>query len=115
MSRKYPTNNVEVSNRINKITSYSDASKYYLSFNIYYSDLSYTFIEESPYWDLFLLLSNIGGNLGLFVGMSFLSFVEIFELFFELIEILVIDFINRRQRNTQIKPEEKEKEKEEQS
>ena len=91
-SELYP----DVYERIKKIKSYSDARNYYLSFNIYYSDLSYAYIEESPYWDLFLLLSNIGGNLGLFVGMSFLSFVEIFELLFQLAEFAIIAFINMK-------------------
>ena len=33
-------------------------------------------------------ISNIGGNLGLFVGISFLSFAEIIELLLETIYIL---------------------------
>lgn len=101
--------NPEISERIAKIKSYTEARNYYLSFHIYYSDLSYTFIEEGPYWDLFLLLSNIGGNLGLFVGMSFLSFVEIFELIFQLAEFAIIAFINRKKASPiiHVKPFEK--------
>ena len=34
------------------------------------------------------LISNIGGNLGLFIGVSFLSFAEIIELFIEILFIL---------------------------
>lgn len=95
---KAPTRDSNVADRIAKIKSYSEASKYYLSFNIYYSKLSYQLVEESPYWDTFLLFSNIGGNLGLFVGMSFLSFVEVFELVFQLAELLFFSFFSRTKR-----------------
>ena len=42
------------------------------------------------------LISNIGGILGLFLGISFLTTIEIFEV---LLEILFINF-----RKNQIKP-----------
>ena len=38
--------------------------------------------------DFFDLISNIGGNLGLFIGISFLSFAEIIELLIEAIYII---------------------------
>jgi len=38
--------------------------------------------------DIFDLISNIGGNFGLFIGISFLSFAELIELFVEIIIIL---------------------------
>ena len=34
------------------------------------------------------LISNIGGNLGLFIGISFLSFAELIELLVEIIYII---------------------------
>jgi len=33
------------------------------------------------------LISNIGGNMGLFIGVSFLSFAELIELFIEIVLI----------------------------
>jgi len=33
------------------------------------------------------LISNIGGSLGLFVGISFISFLELFEILVEIIFI----------------------------
>jgi hypothetical protein len=33
---------------------------------IYYSDISYTYIYETPSWSVFSLLSNFGGQLGKF-------------------------------------------------
>ena len=32
---------------------------------VYYNDISYTYIYESPYWTIISLLSNFGGQLGL--------------------------------------------------
>ena len=56
-----------------------------LSFNVYYDALEYTLISEKPQTLLVDLVSNIGGLLGIFIGISFLSILEIFEFLFELI------------------------------
>lgn len=47
------------------------------------SHLQLTQTAKTTFWDL---LSSIGGTFG-FLGMSFLSFVEIFELFYELLVV----------------------------
>jgi hypothetical protein len=52
---------------------------------IYYDDLKYTWINQQPKIELFGLISNIGGSLSLFVGISFISFLEFFEITFEFI------------------------------
>ena len=52
---------------------------------IYYEDLKYTWINQQPKIELFGLISNIGGSLSLFVGISFISFLEFFEITFEFI------------------------------
>ena len=54
-----------------------------VSMNVFYNSLSYTIVTESPKIDL-VLLSNVGGSLGLFMGVSFLSLAEIFVLVFEI-------------------------------
>jgi len=60
--------------------------------NIYYENLEYTSISQVAHMDLLDLISNIGSNLSLFIGISFISFAEIVEL---LIEIFCIFFENR--------------------
>lgn len=45
------------------------------------NDLSLLEITQIPKTSMIDLISNIGGTLGLFVGMTFLSFVEILDLF----------------------------------
>jgi len=68
--------------------SYEEIKKHYLEIFIYYNDLKYTLISEEPKTETFNFASNIGGILGLFLGISFLSFIEIFEFLFEIIFIL---------------------------
>lgn len=51
-----------------------------LCISVFYSDLSYRKFYEIQKVDIIDLISNIGGTLGLFLGMSFLSFVEVIDL-----------------------------------
>lgn len=52
---------------------------------VYYDRFSYTSIKQAPSMTLISLISSTGGLLGLFLGMSFLSFVEIFDLIMSLL------------------------------
>ena len=54
------------------------------SVNLFYGSLSYTISTESPQLDIIGLLASIGGNLGLFLGVSLLSVCEIFEVLIEI-------------------------------
>ena len=53
--------------------------------NIYFKDPEVTVIEQQPMMMPFDLVSNVGGILGFFVGMSILSMCEVFEFFCELV------------------------------
>ncbi|XP_060579534.1 uncharacterized protein LOC132736423 [Ruditapes philippinarum] len=52
---------------------------------IYYEDLNFELIEEEPIYEPVRFLSDIGGTMGLFLGASALTFVEILQLVLELI------------------------------
>ena len=52
--------------------------------NIFYNSLSYTISTESPQMDLISLIANIGGNLGLFMGVCLFSLAEIIVTLIEL-------------------------------
>ena len=69
--------------------TYEEMKRHYFGLRIYYQDTKYTLIEQQPKIQLADLISNIGGILGLFIGVSFLSFIEIVEI---LSEILMIYF-----------------------
>jgi hypothetical protein len=48
-------------------------------------------ISEKAKTEPYNFISNIGGTLGLFLGISFLSFIEILEIIYE-----IICFLNRK-------------------
>jgi hypothetical protein len=58
-----------------------------LKLNVFYEEMSYQTITESPAltWDI--LLGNIGGMLSLFIGVSIMTVGEVFELVFELVRV----------------------------
>ena len=64
--------------------SYDEVKKRLVVVDIYYSDMSYIKISEAPKTSFFDLLSNLGGTLGLYIGISFLSLVELVEIFLEI-------------------------------
>ena len=55
-----------------------------VKFSIFYDTLTYTEVKEEPMIRWSGLLGSIGGYLHLFLGMSLLSFAEVYELFAEL-------------------------------
>jgi len=55
-----------------------------LKFKAYYKDLNYLLISQEIKMEITDLVANIGGFFGLFLGASFLSFIEIFLLLFEI-------------------------------
>jgi len=76
-------------NGLEKFTTYEQVKKSYIAILVYYKNLKYTLISQEPKTRLFTYISSIGGTFGLFLGISFLSFLEIFEIFFEIIYILM--------------------------
>lgn len=65
-----------------------DLTKSIAKVNVYYNNLNNELTTEIAAMTLITLVSNIGGVLGLFLGISFLSFVEVFELSFEIFLII---------------------------
>ena len=68
--------------------SYEQLNESFLAFRVYFENLEYTEIRQEIKTTIIDLISNIGGILGLFLGMSFLSFFEFLELFAQIIWIL---------------------------
>jgi hypothetical protein len=65
--------------------------------NVYFNELQYTLMTDSPRMTFLDLVSNIGGLMGLFLGMSLLSLIEYVEIF---IEIVAIFFGTKIQKST---------------
>jgi hypothetical protein len=77
------------SNYFSEFNTYEEVKKSFIGIRIYYNELKYTLISEEPKTELLDFISNIGGILGLFLGISFLSFIEIFEIIFEIVFIIL--------------------------
>ena len=60
-----------------------------VKFQIFYDYLGYINIEESIKMSDFDFIANIGNFYGLYLGMSFLSFFELFELAYSVLLILI--------------------------
>jgi len=67
--------------------TFENVSRTFLALRVYYDDLKYTLIKQQPKIELFGLISNVGGTLGLFLGFSFISLLELFEVLAELVYI----------------------------
>ena len=53
--------------------------------NIFYDSLSYIISTESPQWTIISLIATIGGNLGLYLGMSLFTFSGVITTLIELV------------------------------
>lgn len=59
---------------------------------VYFEDIKYTKISEAPTMTFVDLIASIGGTLGLFIGISLLSFVELIELIVEIVGIFWVNY-----------------------
>jgi hypothetical protein len=74
------------------INKWSSNDSHNLEFKIWYLDLSYMEIRQTPKMSGYSLLNEIGGALNLFVGITFMSLLELFNYVFE---ILFVFFKNK--------------------
>jgi amiloride-sensitive sodium channel subunit alpha len=79
---KYPTQNYINSHRYQNVS---------MQLRVDFKDSSFTHISESPELTFELLLGDIGGQMHLFIGLSFLTMLELVELFFEVVIISLAD------------------------
>ena len=54
--------------------------KNFLKLNVFYRQLSYEYIRQQKGYDIYGLICDIGGSLGLFIGASMLTVVEVIDL-----------------------------------
>jgi hypothetical protein len=65
-----------------------DTAKESFTFTLlFYESMSYTLVTESPTMDVVSLMANIGGTLGLFLGVSLLHVCEIVDVIIQVILI----------------------------
>lgn len=74
--------------------NYSTIQQAFLGLHILYADIGYTKISEQPSLTVIDLISNIGGTLGLFIGISMLSVFEITEILIRIGSIVIKEKYN---------------------
>lgn len=74
-----------------------------LALNVFYNTGSYTKITEKQAMEPQSLFPSVGGTLGLFLGISILSFVEIIEVAIEIIAWCISKCMPKRNRHFDIK------------
>lgn len=79
----------DVNTRMNPANTNPSITKNCLYLNVFYDDLATTYTSELPAVTAISLFGSVGGNLGLFIGISILTFVELLELFINIILILI--------------------------
>ena len=62
------------------VSTYDLYKDYFYSMKIYYAKATFTQITEVPQQGVIDLLSSLGGTLGMFLGFSIFSLIEVFEL-----------------------------------
>lgn len=65
--------------------NYESMARSLITIRIFFDELKYTFVRQQEKFKIFDLISNIGGLFGLFLGMGLLSFIEIIEVFYEIL------------------------------
>lgn len=73
-------NNNRVPNYRRNLTSFDYIKKTVMKVNIYYSDIAFTSIREIPAKAIEQLVGDLGGILGICLGASLLSFIELIEI-----------------------------------
>lgn len=76
--------------------SYDELKHYFLGVNVYYADMQYVTISEVEKTSFIDLVSGVGGTLGLFLGMSFMSFFEIVDVLIEAFFLVYEDKWSRK-------------------
>lgn len=72
-------------------TTYNEVRSSVLAVNVYYNDIAFTIIDEVPSKSTAQFFSELGGILGLYIGVSLLSFVEILEMGFKIFQLYFLD------------------------
>ncbi|KAI0240234.1 Amiloride-sensitive sodium channel subunit alpha [Lamellibrachia satsuma] len=79
-----------------------------LKVEIYFKELDYQQIVTSPSYEVENLLADLGGQAGLWLGVSVIAFFEFFELLFDVISVAVVRLISmcrlNRERTSPVEP-----------
>jgi hypothetical protein len=100
----YPNTNeaIELLDWTNSSADYiepNEIAEAFLKFNVFFRSMQYIITTENPQMQPVDLVGAFGGLLGLFLGLSFLSFFEFFDVAWKIVQTLIIFFLNRKKIN----------------
>ena len=67
----------------------------FIKLNIFFEALNYEAIAQVPAYDFSSLLGDIGGNMGLFIGGSIMTIMEVFDYIFEVLKLKIYNFLSK--------------------
>ena len=74
----------------NNSFAFDEVKKSFLIINVFYPHLEYTEISLEPKTSVIGLISNLGGALGIFLGLSIFNFVELIECVLLILRVLIL-------------------------
>ncbi|XP_028931765.1 acid-sensing ion channel 2 isoform X2 [Ornithorhynchus anatinus] len=84
--------------KFNKSEKY--ISENILVLDIFFEALNYETIEQKKAYEVAALLGDIGGQMGLFIGASILTILELFDYIYELIKEKLFDLLGREEEDS---------------
>ncbi|GFN85508.1 acid-sensing ion channel 1, partial [Plakobranchus ocellatus] len=69
--------------------SRSEIASSFLKMVIYYEDLNYENITEEVDYETFQFVSDVGGTIGLWIGLSMISFFEVIQFLYEMVHYVI--------------------------
>ncbi|OXB69948.1 UNVERIFIED_CONTAM: hypothetical protein H355_012342 [Colinus virginianus] len=81
--------------KFNKSEKY--ISENILVLDIFFEALNYETIEQKKAYEVAALLGDIGGQMGLFIGASILTILELFDYIYELIKEKLLDLLGKEE------------------
>uniref|UniRef100_A0A8C3HI72 Uncharacterized protein n=1 Tax=Chrysemys picta bellii TaxID=8478 RepID=A0A8C3HI72_CHRPI len=81
--------------KFNKSEKY--ISENILVLDIFFEALNYETIEQKKAYEVAALLGDIGGQMGLFIGASILTVLELFDYIYELIKERLLDLLGKEE------------------
>ena len=86
-------------------SNWAVAKKDFARVTVYFAHSNLVTTEEMPDYHIFQLISDIGGQLGVWVVMSVITMSETLALFFHLVRNVCRNLIRRRRRDSHQGPE----------
>ncbi|KAI7803699.1 putative acid-sensing ion channel 2 [Triplophysa rosa] len=68
-----------------------------LVLDVFFEALNYETIEQKKAYEVAGLLGDIGGQMGLFIGASILTILELFDYAYEVVKERLLDMLNREE------------------